>query len=100
MAAIDPENKLPACTIRISFSDKITEKQLREFAKKLKSVVEQLRKEKSVGKGCQYLNQDTANLKQQDLNNSLNKIKELTKQTEKLRASDAKNNQKRLLQKL
>jgi cysteine desulfurase len=53
LEAIDPEDKLPSCTIRISFSDKITESQLILFARKLKEVVNQLRKEKSVGKGCQ-----------------------------------------------
>jgi hypothetical protein len=76
MAAIDPEDKLPSCTIRISFSDQVSEWQLVEFAKKLKAVVEQLRKEKSVGKGCQSLPDTEA----KNLNNSLAKIKELMKQ--------------------
>ncbi|GHT94418.1 IscS subfamily cysteine desulfurase [Alphaproteobacteria bacterium] len=53
MEAIDPEDKLPSCTIRISFSDTINSAQLVDFAKKLKIVVEQLRQEKSIGKGCQ-----------------------------------------------
>jgi cysteine desulfurase len=53
MEAIDPEDKLPSCTIRISFSDSINSAQLVDFAKKLKNVVEQLRKEKSIGKHCQ-----------------------------------------------
>lgn len=44
--AIDPENKLPNCTIRISFSDKISEEQLVGFAKNLKQVVEELRANK------------------------------------------------------
>ncbi|GHU16194.1 IscS subfamily cysteine desulfurase [Alphaproteobacteria bacterium] len=52
MEAIDPEEKLPSCTIRISFSDAINSAQLVDFAKKLKTVVEQLRQEKSIGSGC------------------------------------------------
>jgi cysteine desulfurase len=52
MEAIDPEDKLPDCTIRISFSDIVEPQQLIAFVKKLKIVVEQLRKEKSVGKSC------------------------------------------------
>jgi cysteine desulfurase len=53
MTAIDPEDKLPTCTIRISFSDTVKPEQLVAFAQKLKNVVEQLRKEKSVGKNCE-----------------------------------------------
>ena len=53
IAAIDPEDKLPSCVVRISFSDKTNESQLILFAQKLKELVERLRKEKSVGKGCQ-----------------------------------------------
>ncbi|GHT98960.1 hypothetical protein FACS1894126_4900 [Alphaproteobacteria bacterium] len=52
MEAIDPEEKLPSCTIRISFSDAINSAQLVDFAKKLKTIVEQLRQEKSIGSGC------------------------------------------------
>lgn len=51
--AIDPEDKLPACTLRISFSDTTNPDELISFARKLKVVVGQLRKEKSVGKGCE-----------------------------------------------
>jgi cysteine desulfurase len=51
--AIDPEDKLPTCTIRLSFSDMIEADQLIAFAQQLKSVVHQLRQEKSVGKSCQ-----------------------------------------------
>jgi cysteine desulfurase len=54
LEAIDPEDKLPDCTIRISFSDAVEPQQLTAFVKKLKIVVEQLRQEKSVGKGCQH----------------------------------------------
>ncbi|MDR2781332.1 MAG: aminotransferase class V-fold PLP-dependent enzyme [Holosporaceae bacterium] len=53
MEAIDPENKLPSCTIRVSFSDSVEPRQLKKFAQKLKIVVDQLRREKSVGNGCQ-----------------------------------------------
>jgi cysteine desulfurase len=77
IAAIDPENKLPSCTVRISFSDQIEKEQLICFANKLKSVVEQLRKEKSVGKGCEHSDQGHDDTKQRDLNNSLKKIQEL-----------------------
>lgn len=79
IAAIDPEDKLPSCIIRISFSDQISEEQLIGFAKKLKIVVEQLRKEKSVSKGCEHLDQGISDTKQRDLNNSLDKIQELMK---------------------
>jgi cysteine desulfurase len=53
MKAIDPKNKLPSCTIRVSFSDFTEPQQLKKFAQKLKIVVDQLRQEKSVGNGCQ-----------------------------------------------
>lgn len=56
--AIDPEGKIPACTLRISFSDTVSAKQLVIFAQKLKRVVEQLRKEKSVGEGCEKKKSD------------------------------------------
>lgn len=79
IAAIDPEDKLPSCTIRISFSDQVQEEQLINFAKKLKSVVEQLRKEKSVGRGCEYL----ADGSKKDLQNSLEKIQDLISQEER-----------------
>ncbi|GHU10904.1 IscS subfamily cysteine desulfurase [Alphaproteobacteria bacterium] len=52
MEAIDPGDKLPSCTIRISFSDTTNSAQLVDFAKKLKTIVEQLRQEKSIGKHC------------------------------------------------
>jgi cysteine desulfurase len=73
MEAIDPENKLPSCTIRVSFSDSIEPQKLKEFARKLKIVVDQLRQEKSVGKGCESAN----NVEKKDLGNSLDKIQEL-----------------------
>lgn len=52
MEAIDPEGKIPTCTLRISFSDQVQPQQLIDFARHLKEVVEQLRKEKAVGPGC------------------------------------------------
>lgn len=52
IAAIDPNDKLPASTLRISFSDNISADQLIRFSRTLKKVVEQLRKEKIVEKGC------------------------------------------------
>ncbi len=51
--AIDPKGKLPFTTLRISFSDKVSEQNLIDFAKKLKTEVEKLRKEKSVSNNCQ-----------------------------------------------
>jgi cysteine desulfurase len=75
IAAIDPEDELPACTIRISFSDNVSSYQLILFAQKLKQIVEQLRKEKSIGKGCQSL----ANSSKKDLTKSLEKIQDLLK---------------------
>ncbi len=74
MEAIDPEDKLPSCTIRISFSDKTKKEQLVDFAKKLKIAVEQLREEKKVKKGCESLPSDNS---EKHLSNSLDKIQEL-----------------------
>jgi cysteine desulfurase len=71
--AIDPNDKLPACTIRISFFDYIKESQLLDFARTLKLVVDQLRKEKDVNKSCQSIS-DT---QQKDLNRQLKKIDKL-----------------------
>ncbi len=51
--AIDPEGKLPSTTLRISFSDKVPEKNLIDFAKTLKTEVEKLREEKSVSDNCE-----------------------------------------------
>lgn len=53
LEAIDPEGQIPSCTLRISFSDEVQPQQLIDFARRLKEVVEQLRKEKSVGQGCE-----------------------------------------------
>ncbi|MDR2723925.1 MAG: aminotransferase class V-fold PLP-dependent enzyme [Holosporaceae bacterium] len=50
--AIDPDHKLPTCTIRISFSDHEKPEDLVAFARYLKNVVDDLRREKSVGIGC------------------------------------------------
>jgi cysteine desulfurase len=52
MEAIDPKGKLPTCTIRVSFSDKVTPDVLVAFAQNLKKTVYRLRSEKSVGIGC------------------------------------------------
>jgi len=51
--AIDPEENFPSTTLRISFSDKVPEQNLIDFAKKLKTEVEKLRNEKSVSNNCQ-----------------------------------------------
>lgn len=51
--SIDPQGKLPGCTLRISFSDVVETRRLVNFAKKLRQVVEQLRKEKTIGEGCE-----------------------------------------------
>ena len=51
--AIDPEEKLPSTTLRISFSDKVPAQNLIDFAKNLKIEVEKLRNEKSVSNNCQ-----------------------------------------------
>lgn len=58
MQAIYPEGEIPPCTLRISFSDAVPTKVLIQFARKLKKVVEQLRKEKSVGTGCEKKKSD------------------------------------------
>jgi cysteine desulfurase len=75
MEAIDPENKLPSCTIRVSFSDSTEPQQLKKFAQQLKIVVDQLRQEKSVGNGCESVD----NVKKKDLGNSIDKVQELLK---------------------
>lgn len=51
--AIDPKEELPSTTLRISFSDKVSEQNLIDFAKNLKIEVEKLRNEKSVSNNCQ-----------------------------------------------
>jgi cysteine desulfurase len=50
--AIDPDHKLPACTIRISYSDNENPSELIALAQDIKNIVSQLRCEKSVGLGC------------------------------------------------
>jgi cysteine sulfinate desulfinase/cysteine desulfurase-like protein len=57
MLAIDPEGKLPSCTIRISFSPQIKAEDLITFTRHLKNVILQLRQEKKVGPGCSSNNQ-------------------------------------------
>ena len=75
LEAIDPNHTLPNCTLRISFTDHTTEKVLRDFAHKLEEVVEQLRKEKIVGKGCV----SSLSSKPKGFNNNLEKIRKLMK---------------------
>lgn len=65
IAAIDPDEKLPTCTLRISFSDNVKPEELTLFAKTLKECVDNLRKEKQVGNGCSKQENDGA------LNNAL-----------------------------
>jgi len=53
IAAIDKDKKLPTCTIRVSFTDKVPKEKLIQFAKDLKITIETLRKEKPyIGEGC------------------------------------------------
>jgi len=80
MAAIDPEDKLPSCSIRISFLDEVSVNHLIDFAKKLKFVVEQLHKEKRVGKGCQPL---PSNKPKKNLQNSLDSLRKIQELSEK-----------------
>ena len=68
--AIDPEGKLPSTTLRISFSDKVPEKNLVNFAQSLKAEVEKLRKEKSVSDNCEKQEGD-----QKDLSKALANLK-------------------------
>lgn len=58
MEAIYPKGEIPPCTLRISFSDTVPTKVLVLFARKLKRVVEQLRKEKNIGTGCEKKKSD------------------------------------------
>ncbi|MDR2067518.1 MAG: aminotransferase class V-fold PLP-dependent enzyme [Holosporaceae bacterium] len=76
--AIDPEKKLPSCTIRISFSDAIDSNSLADFAEKLKTTVEQLRQEKDISPACSVDKQ-----KQNSLNQRLQEIQKLLKQEPK-----------------
>jgi cysteine desulfurase len=72
MLAIDPEGKLPACTIRISFSHQVKTEDLVAFARHLRETVLQLRRGKKVGSGCSSQNQlDKLNdfLKELNFNN-------------------------------
>jgi cysteine desulfurase len=52
IAAIDPQEQLPPCTLRISFSDETDIDEVVAFGQHLKTVVENLRREKSVSRGC------------------------------------------------
>jgi cysteine desulfurase len=73
--AIDPEKKLPSCTLRISFSDTMAPADLVDFAEKLKAIVEQLRQEKGIDPGC-----PVDKRKQNFLNQRLQEIQKLLKQ--------------------
>jgi cysteine desulfurase len=55
--AIDPERKLPTCILRISFSDKVDPADLIAFAKRLAKVVITLRRGKSIGIGCESVDE-------------------------------------------
>lgn len=71
--AIDPKGKLPGCTLRISFSDKSSAESLKKFAKNLQKVVEDLRKEKNVGSGCEQ-DRSADSKTQKGLNQALDQI--------------------------
>lgn len=58
LQAIYPEGQIPPCTLRISFDDSISAKTLVTFAHRLKQVVYQIRKTKSVGTGCEKKKSD------------------------------------------
>ena len=51
--AIDPDGKLPSCTLRISFADAVDQKIMINFAKRLNEVVSDLRKRKKITEGCE-----------------------------------------------
>ncbi|MDR2781917.1 MAG: aminotransferase class V-fold PLP-dependent enzyme [Holosporaceae bacterium] len=70
ISAIDPGGKLPSCTLRISFSDKVNPDDLIAFAANLKDVVLHLRGKKSVGIGCSSKDKK----KIDELNEALKKI--------------------------
>lgn len=72
--AIDPQGKLPGCTIRISFSDMIETEQLINFANELRNVIEQLRKEKAVREGCESMQSE---VEQNRLKENLDDIQKL-----------------------
>ncbi len=71
--AIDPKGEIPSCTLRISFSDKVSEKNLINFARTLKLVVENLRKEKNISDSCDNRQQNHLNSVIENLKNNLNK---------------------------
>lgn len=72
--AIDPQGKLPGCTIRISFSDMIETEQLINFANELRGVVEKLRKEKVVRESCESM---ISEVEQKKLKENLDDIQKL-----------------------
>jgi len=51
--AIDPEGKLPSCTLRLSFSDSVSPAMIIKFAARLHFVFDTLRKRKKVTEGCE-----------------------------------------------
>ena len=71
LAAIDPKGELPSCTLRLSFFDRVSDAQLKFFAKKLIHEVKKLRKEKIVKNGCEK----SAASDQKELTAYLKKIK-------------------------
>ncbi len=60
IAAIDPNNRLPPCTIRISFDDKTPTFHLIAFAQKLKAAIEKLRRKKRIDRSCQTMQKKPA----------------------------------------
>ena len=56
--AIDPEGKIPSCTLRISFSDGMPVAILKQFARDLKQAVYKLRSEKKVNENCEKSEKD------------------------------------------
>lgn len=76
IAAIDPSGKLPQCTLRLSFSDKVDSKKLKIFAKKLRKIIQKLRKNKKVRNGCEHsVNPEKNGSKQ--LDKKLDEIQEM-----------------------
>ncbi len=69
--AIDPKGKIPSATLRISFSDKVPEENLVNFAKRLKAEIGKLRKEKSVSDNCEKQEGDQKDLSKTLINLNL-----------------------------
>lgn len=69
--AIDPEGKVPSCTLRISFSDEMPVEVLKQFAQDLKQAVTKLRSEKKVNENCEKNEKD-----RNELSHTLDLIKD------------------------